>query len=88
MKAPCLRLKLPENFFVSFNTDDQSNLNVSNTHPSRQDEPFQQLSCLVQNSNHKQAGCLTLRHELSSVIPSSPNSPQRSENTSSHVRLN
>ena len=41
MKASCLRLKLVENFFVNFNTENQSNFNVSNTHPSHQDEPFQ-----------------------------------------------
>ena len=34
---------------------------------------------------YKQAGSLTPRHELSSVIPSSPNSAQRCDNTSSHV---
>ena len=28
MKASCLRLNLVENFFVSFDTDDQSNFNV------------------------------------------------------------
>ena len=38
MKASHLRLKLVESFFVSFNTDNQSNFNVSNTHPSRHDE--------------------------------------------------
>ena len=42
MKASCLRLKLVENFFVSFDTDGQSIFNISNTHPSHQDEPFQQ----------------------------------------------
>ena len=37
MKASCLMLELVESFFAGFDTDNQSNFNVSDTHRSRQD---------------------------------------------------
>ena len=39
------------NFFASFTCDDQSKLNVFLTHPSHQDEPFQQNVSLMWESN-------------------------------------